>query len=203
MKHKSWWVTILFILVLAQVCFALEAECHGLGPLDGFPEGEATGVSEDGTVVVGHYSTEGFYWTPEDGMTRMGRCWPLATSYDGSVIVGATRDWEGFYWTENSDLVRIGDLPGGGFYSIARDVSDDGSVIVGESKSSGGFQAFRWTPSRGMQGLGDFQGGTFDSRGFAVSADGSPRPPRSSVRPETLPPVVCLYSFWCSSESFI
>jgi len=38
----------------------------------------------------------------------------------------------------------LGDLPGGEYSSIANDVSGDGSVVVGESRSEDGRQAFRW-----------------------------------------------------------
>jgi probable HAF family extracellular repeat protein len=176
MKSRLLLAMVIFIFsVLSQVSFAVDADFRGLGYLPGsFPESEATGVSGDGSVVVGHcHNSQGFYWTIEDDMVGIGQCRPAGSSYDGSVIIGVTRDWEGFYWTENSGLIRIGDLPGGGFYSIASDVSYDGSVIVGQSKSSNGFEAFRWTNLTGMQGLGDLPGGGFDSRGFAVSLDGS------------------------------
>lgn len=175
MKSKLLSAKILFILVLSQAAFAIEADFQRLGFFPGsFPDSQATGVSGDGLVVVGSRDNcRGFYWTVEDSTIDIGHCRTTAASYDGSVIVGVTCDWEGFYWTEDSGLVQIGDLPGWDFYSIASDVSYDGSVIVGQSKSSNGFEAFRWTHSTGMQGLGDLPGGEFDSRGFAVSPDGS------------------------------
>lgn len=173
-KAKSF-VIVLVALLLSQASFAVEVEFWALGYLPGsFPEGEANGVSGDGSVVVGScHNSRGFYWTVEDDMTALYGCRPEAASFDGSVIVGVTRNWEGFYWTEETGLVGIGDLPGDDFYSIASDISYDGSVIVGQSKGGNGFEAFRWTLSTGMQGLGDLAGGTYDSRGFAVSPDGS------------------------------
>ena len=42
-------------------------------------------------------------------------------------------------------MVGLGDLPGGDFSSIAQDVSDDGSVVVGIGNSASGEEAFRWT----------------------------------------------------------
>ena len=131
MKSKLLLAIVIVVLsVLSQVAFAIDVDFRGLGYLPGsFPEGQATGVSGDGSVVVGHcHNSRGFYWTIEDDMIGIGQCRPTSVSYDGSVIIGVTRDWEGFYWTENSGLIRIGDLPGGGFYSIASDVSCDGSV---------------------------------------------------------------------------
>ena len=39
---------------------------------------------------------------------------------------------------------NLGDLPGGIFDSIARDISDDGTTVVGASQSSNGQEAFVW-----------------------------------------------------------
>ncbi len=74
---------------------------------------------------------------------------------------------------EPSAFVPLGDLPGGAFVSLANDVSDDGSVVVGESEQADGREAFRWTAADGMQGLGDLPGGTFRSTAWGVSGDGS------------------------------
>jgi probable HAF family extracellular repeat protein len=79
-------------------------------------------------------------------------------SADGRVIVGASTvlgiGTEAFRWTETEGMVGIGDLEGGSVYSVATDASADGSVIVGQSLSTGGWEAFRWTESEGMVGLG-------------------------------------------------
>jgi probable HAF family extracellular repeat protein len=69
-------------------------------------------------------------------------------------------------------MTGLGDLPGGNFYSIAKGISADGSVIVGVSHSDKGQEAFRWTKNGGMQGVGDLQEGGFRSEASAVSADG-------------------------------
>ena len=64
-------------------------------------------------------------------------------------------------------------MPGGEFpYSIALDVSADGSVVVGESRSAQGIEAFRWSAATGMEGLGDLGGAEFLSAAAGVSADG-------------------------------
>ena len=71
----------------------------------------------------------------------------------------------------------LGFLPGG-TESYARDVSGDGSVVVGYgfippgNSPTTGFRAFRWTSAGGMENLGTLPGGTY-SAGRAVSADGS------------------------------
>ena len=73
-------------------------------------------------------------------------------------------------------FIPLGDLSGGLYESKAYDVSADGSVVVGRSRSSGigladGYEAFRWSLDGGMIGLGP-PGGQF-SQATSVSADGS------------------------------
>jgi probable HAF family extracellular repeat protein len=72
-----------------------------------------------------------------------------------------------------ASLTPLGDLPGGGFRSVANGVSADGSTIVGFSGLGAGQEAFRWTSDGGMVGLGDLSGGIFESSANGVSADGS------------------------------
>ena len=67
----------------------------------------------------------------------------------------------------------LGDLAGGGYFSIPYGVSADGSTVVGKSDGATGTEAFRWTSGGGMVGLGDLPGGTAFSIANAVSADGS------------------------------
>ena len=69
-------------------------------------------------------------------------------------------------------MVGLGDLPGGSVYSSANRVSADGSVIVGGSDSSSGYEVFHWTSGGGMVGLGYLPGGSV-SEAYGVSADGS------------------------------
>ena len=66
----------------------------------------------------------------------------------------------------------LGDLAGGGFESLAHNVSVDGSFVVGHSESADGLEAFLWSVATGMQGLGDLSGGGFFSTAYDVSADG-------------------------------
>jgi len=70
----------------------------------------------------------------------------------------------------------IGDLPGGGFYSIAFGVSADGSTVVGWGLSSAApdsFEAIRWTALGGMVSLGDGGLGLERSSARAASGDGA------------------------------
>ncbi|MEL6328135.1 MAG: hypothetical protein AAFR38_00610 [Planctomycetota bacterium] len=47
----------------------------------------------------------------------------------------------------------LGDLPGGTFDSEALDVTDDGTTVVGRSRTATGTRAFRWTQAQGMRPL--------------------------------------------------
>jgi probable HAF family extracellular repeat protein len=84
----------------------------------------------------------------------------------------------------------LGVLGGGEFRSSrAADVSADGSVVVGQSRSANGLEAFRWTAATGMVGLGDLGSNDFLSAAFGVSANGSvvvgaSRSPLSGTRAE-------------------
>jgi probable HAF family extracellular repeat protein len=78
-------------------------------------------------------------------------------------------------------FLPLGDLPGGGFASEARDISADGSIVVGTGTNStpspslpGGFEfeAFRWTSATGLEGLGTDLG-VRGTAGGAISGDGS------------------------------
>jgi probable HAF family extracellular repeat protein len=151
----------------------------GLGDLPGGTfYSSATGVSADGTVVVGTASAasgnQAFRWTLSSGMVGLGGTSTAAdVSANGSVIVGQ-RGSEAFRWTQATGAVGLGDFPRGLFQSAANAVSADGSVVVGRGASEtcgrGGcrntFPAFRWTHSTGMVALGI--GTAMD-----ISADGS------------------------------
>ncbi len=109
----------------------------------------------------------------------------FGVSADGSVVVGYSYHGnpagdEAFIWSGGS-LQGLGQLPGGNFdHSRAYNVSDDGTVVVGQSLSASGYEAFRWEAGS-MQGLGDLPGGAFHSRAEAVSQDGSVIVGQSSV----------------------
>lgn len=78
-------------------------------------------------------------------------------------------------------LIGLGDLAGGPFESVASAVSDDGSVVVGESIGSIsqyeiGRSAVRWTLAgdvvTGMASLGWLAPSSHESHAYAVSSDG-------------------------------
>ena len=71
-------------------------------------------------------------------------------------------------------MTGLGHFPGGSLPSRARDMTPDGTVIVGESLSlfvGQGDEAMRWEAGT-MTGLGDLPGGNYQSRAFGVSPDG-------------------------------
>lgn len=75
-----------------------------------------------------------------------------------------------------ASFTGLGDLPGGIYQSNPYDVSADGSVVVGRSRTTQfGDEGFRWTQATGMVKLADLPGGHFTSIGnaYGVSADGS------------------------------
>lgn len=159
---------------------------------------EDTTVTVDTTVATGTVVTamvkppsigsEAFRWTSGQGMVGIGQLpggavdsVAYAASGDGSTIVGRARSAtasEAFRWTPQDGVVGLGTLPDGDL-SIARGVSGNGSIVVGEGRfetsvpSEYSFEAFRWTEGEGMIGLGDLPGGPFRSTAFAISSDGS------------------------------
>jgi probable HAF family extracellular repeat protein len=144
-----------------------------------------TGVSDDGSVVVGISGFEpyeggilysAFRWTASSGMVSLGGLpWgyndSLTTSGDGSVVVGTIASNQAFRWTAGSGWVSLGHLPGDAYSSVTG-INADGSVIVGTSYSASGKQAFRWTAGSGMVGLGHLPG-TTNSYVTGINADAS------------------------------
>ena len=72
-------------------------------------------------------------------------------------------------------FIALGDLSGGDTFSVARDVSADGSKVVGLSKSGAlpAGEAFVWTAGTGMTGLGSLSSFAPFSDASAISADGA------------------------------
>ncbi len=165
---------------------------EGLGDLPGGIRGSlATGVSADGSVVVGIANftfqpniagNEAFRWTRGTGMVSVGvlpsrssGSQANAVSADGSVIVGrsfSASEFEAFRWTQNAGMTGLGDITGGPFNSSALAASGDGSVVVGlGTRREGATEPFRWSATTGMVGLGHFRGGAF-AAATDVSYDG-------------------------------
>jgi probable HAF family extracellular repeat protein len=163
---------------------------------NGVPRSFARGVSADGSVIVGYglssHGTEAFVYSPAlQTFTGLGALasgasfssWAYGVSANGQVVVGssysAANQLQAFRWSAGSGMVAIPylDTPAGvQRYSQAEAVSADGSVIVGECRSTAsgnGLEAFRWTAASGSVGLGDLAGGAFQSWAYALTPDGA------------------------------
>ena len=154
-----------------------------LGPLAGGAfHTYATGVSDDGQVVVGYtYARSNgapghaFRWTPTGGMQFLPLLPGAASggaadvSADGQVVVGknsyddATSSLQAFRWTSTGGTVGLGTLPGAeNQWSEAFGVSPDGAFVVGVSENQyGAPHAFRWSTATGMEAIPQLRGGQF------------------------------------------
>lgn len=159
--------------------------------------GEASGISADGTVIVGYadskndvlqYATHAFRWVGGNmqGLgtllaNNVGTSVARAVSADGSVVAGnsaATDDNEvvtthAFRWADGT-MLGLGTLRADNEgNSFARALSADGTTVVGyASFASGTDHAFRWADGA-MQDLGTLGPDDDDeSSAYAVSADG-------------------------------
>ena len=156
----------------------------GLGYLDETHFSNALGVSADGSVVVGSSSSspgfQAFLWTANSGMVGLGdipggffESGAEACSANGDVIVGdganAMSVEVASRWTSGTGMVALESLPDDTF-SFAKDISADGSIIVGVL-DAGPHHAFRWTDPDGMVELAALPGGTTESRAFGISAN--------------------------------
>ncbi|MCO6043656.1 hypothetical protein NG895_07030 [Aeoliella sp. ICT_H6.2] len=143
----------------------------------------ASGISRDGSVIVGGSSEGGFRWTEWAGIEHFDSpVAALGVNADGTVVIGDTAgdtptNLQAFRWTTDTGVVPLGYLPGGN-WSRAGGVAGDGSVVVGFSASPlmlmpDRWEAFRWTEATGMVGLGHLPGGGESSRASAISDDGT------------------------------
>ena len=159
---------ILISLALSSVADSQEATFHGLG----FPF-DVLGLSGDGSTVYGQQSGKVVRWnlaaSPRcDGNSPLGLARPYGISYDGSQIVGnylyrqydqvippfndifTVSLYKTFVYSSVTQSYRtLGFLDEAQVTddsATARDISADGSVIVGSTSSAIGTVAFRWTP---------------------------------------------------------
>jgi probable HAF family extracellular repeat protein len=151
----------------------------GLGDLPGGAVFSwATDVSNDGSVVSGWSKTgitargtditEAFRWTRDTGLVGLGAIGDyfneVKISTDGSTIIGTIGDGRPFRWTDTTGLTGIPAV------TFARGISGDGSIIVGQIPSAGGWQAIKWTEAGGVKSLFPGYAPTW---AWDVSADGS------------------------------
>lgn len=163
--------------------------------------GYATGISGNGSVVVGYSAVDPYshskalVWrngalaqlsdleTRPDSLMTPRASLAYGVSGDGHVVVGTSvfvlSPGAGVYhavrWVDDA---AAQDLQGGGFNSsVAYGASSDGSVVIGYGNTaSHAEEVFRWTASGGMAALGVLaahEAPTARSRAYNVSADGS------------------------------
>jgi uncharacterized membrane protein len=160
----------------------------------GYPSGTGQ-ISGDGSTIVGQSLGDGgdyseiFVHTQADGMLGLGhQITARAASLDGSVVVGywaneAAGRNEAFRWTEEEGIVGLlsPEFEDDGTGTGALDVSDDGSVVVGNWTHCPDFPCtgrdfFRWTSTTGMQLLGVSTNGaqlaTVSSDGLVIVGNG-------------------------------
>lgn len=146
---------------------------HDLGALGGNLS-EAYGISADGSTIVGVAREASGYdfafrWIAPIGMQSLGvfeggsSSRAYAASADGSTVVGWSRyrignfaPYRAFRWTETTGMVNLGELSPDDVAVVARDVSADGAIIVGDDSDSGYRpRAIRWTEATGLQNLNE------------------------------------------------
>lgn len=159
---------------------------RGLGsPVPGRYFAESSDVSADGNVMIafgfnfrepppGSFFTIDSFVVDDQGFELIEaggtRTSANAISADGSVVVGHT-NFRAFSFS-NGQSMLLGSLSGPNGFSIASNVSSDGSTIVGGSDSADGEEAFVFQNGV-MTALEDLEGGQVRSWARAVSGDGS------------------------------
>ncbi len=178
MKRVLFSLFVFAVITAAAGTAAAQGSFTGLGTRDTY----VSGMSADGSVVVGVRSTAGpiFRWSGGKTENIGGVGGNPKVSRDGKVIVGDAKDSQGIVnaaiWQGGTTWRPLGGIPNGksmdGTLSSAWGINGDGSVIVGLAwHSSGKSRAFRWDTQNGMVDLGSLQAQS--SRANAVSADGA------------------------------
>ncbi|GMU34552.1 MAG: hypothetical protein AMXMBFR20_24240 [Planctomycetia bacterium] len=159
----------------------------------GISRSQAIDLSADGEVIAGHSGSlrRPFRWTNATGAVSLGlpsngsnAAFVEDLSADGSKIVGFSRKPTGedqaFVWRDGFGYQDLGILPGD-FASIAREVSDVGTRIVGASQGSGPQKAVIWDGANGLRNLREWLVSDFGlnltgwllTDAFAISSDGN------------------------------
>ena len=103
----------------------------------------ATGISADGSTVVGYSSAtsgiEGFAWTETSGMVSLGNFRPADVSADGSVVVGSASIWDSTNGLQSittllSDMGLASEISGWSYFQ-ASGISDDGLTLTGSARN--------------------------------------------------------------------
>lgn len=157
------------------------------------PATAATGINDDGAVIVGnngftnndYYEVRnGTFWTDVHSGSPTPQLMEPAYSIndvtaDGTRLIGGTREpglpWAVakcmFYYTPATGIVEVGPLPGR-IYSWGEACSADGSVMVGWGDGPDGITPIMWTQETGVTELAGRPDGYF-GQAFGISADGT------------------------------
>jgi len=140
----------------------------GLGSLTDPVNTKALGVSPDGGVVVGQWSSpppesayRAFRWTPDGGMIDLPPLDPSqsdARAYDvtdGGTAVGESRSPGRLpaKWTSDAQPTPL-ELPPDYSSGVARAITPDGSLIVGGAYDRPHWYAVLWSQGHGVQSIG-------------------------------------------------
>ncbi len=145
----------------------------------------ATGISADGTIIVGRHRKnndtllpQAVRWNMDNSMEVL---WDFGSAYgvsaNGAVVIGSLnpnshQDKLAIRWTEAGGIERLDPQRGPWRSCKPTGISDDGSVIIGHGENDGSFQLFKWTSDEGMVGLGsNAENGLYTDN--IISGDGS------------------------------
>ncbi len=142
-------------------------------------------VSADGSIGAGRFNDApadagselplAGTWTSSGGWHALNGATPDSNSFGisdgGSIVVGVNEN-HAFRWTAVGGLIDIGPTGRVPTHSIARDVSADGAVVVGDGGNGEDAHAFRWTAAGGIKFLEPFDL-TQTTFAYATNADGS------------------------------
>lgn len=177
------------------VGWTLADEVPGFPTGDGIT---VSGISPDASIVVGDGNQlsplrrDNFVWTAASGTSELDipgfefNGFTVKDEFeirrvtnDGSVMVGTGKflgeeEEQAFRWTDETGAVGLGWLPNPGdpaqqAESSARDMTDDGSVIVGISRGTEPGRSFIWSEQFGMEDLQDV---LVDRFGLGAELDG-------------------------------
>ena len=187
MRTRSLCLMTALVTVTGVIPALAQGTFTGLGTENTY----VTGMSADGTVVVGVWGNLGpaWRWTAETGAVDIGSIsQTAAVSRDGRTIVGTAKDAKGVgyaaTWQSGKQWVTLPPPPNSyvqdGKSTVGYSVSADGSVIVGlaylnasgaqTTASSISVQGFRYDAKSGTVPLGTLKDSR--SRASVVSADG-------------------------------
>lgn len=128
------------------------------GGFEDIPLRTATGISADGTTIVGEsFDLKAALWTVGGGANVFGstNSYANAANSNATIAVGQSGNIAALWNLSGSPTeTLLGTLPGD-TGSEAMSVSADGRIVVGRSfTETGVYQAFRWTLETGMVDLG-------------------------------------------------